>query len=379
MKKKTNSLKDRLKKSYESKDKGSGTRPSVMDWKKVEGIKFYKPKEGRNKINIVPYIIKTKNDPLVKTNDAKVGEQSYMLDAYIHSNIGPSQAQVFCLREMFGKPCPICEQRQQYYNEGKKEEATALKAKRICFYNVQDLKNDFNEIQVWQVSHFLFEKELIEEAFESGEDNEPIDFVDVDDGKSISFRAAETDSVINAKTVKFLEYKSFSFPEREDPLDDSWVKKAVSFDELMKYHTYEEAKNLLYGEDDEDIDEDNKNEDEPVKTTKNNKSKKKEIVEEDDDDDEDDEDEDDEDEEEEDIDEEEEEEEDEEDEEDEEEPEPEPEPIKTTKKNKKSSANKCPSGHKFGKDCDKFEDDCDECDIWAECKKENKLLSKKKK
>jgi hypothetical protein len=361
MKKKTNSLKDRLKKSYESKDKGSGTRPSVMDWKKIDGVKFYKPKEGRNKLNIIPYIIKTKNDPLVKTNDAKVGEQSYMLDAYIHNNIGPSQAQVFCLREMFGKPCSICEQRQQYYNEGKKDEAAALKAKRICFYNVQDLKNDSNEIQVWQVSHFLFEKELIEEAFASGEDNEPIDFVDIDDGKSVSFRAAETDSVINGKTVKFLEFKSFNFPERDDPLDESWIKKAVSFDELMKYHTYEEAKNLLYGED-EDEDED--------KLIKKSKNKKKEIVEDEDD------------EEEEDIDEDDDEEDDDEDDkeiiEDDDEEEEEPEPVKPQKKNKKSS-DKCPSGHKFGKDCDKYEDDCDECDIWTNCKKENKLQSKKKK
>ena len=112
--KKSNSLKDRLKKSYESKDRGAGTRPSAMNWKLVEDIKFYKPKEGKNKIDIIPYEIKTKNDPLVKTGDAKVGDQSYMLDLWIHSNIGPTQAQIICNKENFNKPCPICEQRQQF-------------------------------------------------------------------------------------------------------------------------------------------------------------------------------------------------------------------------------------------------------------------------
>ena len=120
---KKNSLKDRLKKDYESKDRGAGSRPSAMDWKKIDDVKFFKPKEGKNIIDIVPYIIKTKNDPLVKTGDAKVGDQSYMLDLFIHTNIGPTQAQIICLKETYGKPCPICEQRQAFYNEGKKDEA----------------------------------------------------------------------------------------------------------------------------------------------------------------------------------------------------------------------------------------------------------------
>jgi hypothetical protein len=38
---------------------------------------------------------------------------------------------------------------------------------------------------------------------------------------------------------------------------------------------------------------------------------------------------------------------------------------------------KCPSKHKFGIDCNKFADDCDDCDIWADCAKEQKKLKAK--
>ena len=32
----------------------------------------------------------------------------------------------------------------------------------------------------------------------------------------------------------------------------------------------------------------------------------------------------------------------------------------------KGGKNKCPFGHVFGKDCEKF-DDCDSCDLWDDC------------
>ena len=374
--KKSNSLKDRLKKSYESKDRGAGTRPSAMNWKLVEDIKFYKPKEGKNKIDIIPYVIKTKNDPLVKTGDAKVGDQSYMLDLWIHSNIGPTQAQIICNKENFNKPCPICEQRQQFYNEGKKNEAGALKAKRQCFYNVREYEKvvkdkketwaPSDEITIFNISHFLFEKELIEEAKASSDDGGIIDFVDIDEGKSIIFRAAKTESVINEKSVNFLEYKSFSFVDRKNAIDESWLEKAVSFDELMILNTYDEAKKILFGDEDDDSDNDDEEDDEDEKPVK---SKTKKPMIEDSDNDDEDSDDDTNDNEDEDSD----------DEEDDDEPTPKAKAKPIAKKvtiGKPVTVLKCPHKHKFGIDCEKKEE-CDDCDDWADCKKENRKLKAK--
>jgi hypothetical protein len=386
---KKNSLKDRLKKDYESKDRGAGSRPSAMDWKKIDDVKFFKPKEGKNIIDIVPYIIKTKNDPLVKTGDAKIGDQSYMLDLFIHSNIGPTQAQIICLKETFGKPCPICEQRQQFYNESKKTEAGALRAKRTCFYNIREYEHTTSngkdswipsdEITIWNISHFLFQKELIEEAKASADDGGIVDFVDVEDGKSVCFRAAETESNINDKNVKFLEYKSFSFKDRKKKLDDSWLEKSISFDDLMIMHTYDEIKKILFGDEEDDTDSDD--EDEKQKTKGKTKGH---PVDEDEDDEESDDEEEDSDESDDEDDSDDEDETDDAEEEDEE-PAPKPKAKVASKKppakmaiGKSVTVFKCPSKHIFGKDCDKFPDDCSDCDIWADCAKEQKKLKAKK-
>jgi len=356
--KKNNSLKDRLKKSYESKDKGGGSRPSAFDWKKIDSVKFFKPKEGKNRINIIPYIVKTKNDPLVRSGDSKVGDQSYMLDVFLHRNVGPSQAEVICPKSNFGKPCPICKQAQEFKDAGKKEEASALWPKRSCFYNIIDAKNPEEGIQIWNISHFLFEKELIEEARAASDDGEIVDFVDIDDGKTITFRAAEVDKIINGKKATYLEYKSFVFVDREEALDSDLVNQTVSFDELMKLPTDKEIEALLFGEDDEEEeDSEEESEDDEDEKPSKKKTKKEEDEEAEDDSSESNSDDDDE----------------------EEEEKPVKKPMVKAKENTKAkkSDNPCPHGHKYGVDVDGHEE-CDDCDSWADCIKESNKLKKKK-
>jgi len=366
-KEKSNALKDRLKRSYDSKDKGGSNRPQAFDWKKAGDIKFYKPKEGKNKINIIPYIVKTKNDPLVRAGDAKIGDESYMLDIWVHRNVGPTQAEVICPKSNFSKPCPICKQAQEFKDAGKKDEASALWPKRQCLYNVQDAKNPEAGIQVFAISHFLFEKELIEEARAASDDGDIIDFVDIDDGKMVTFRAAEETSNINGKAVTYLSYKSFGFAERDEALDPEMVEQATSFDELMKLPTDKEIEALLFGEDDDSEDDEDEK---PAKKDVKKTSKKPDPDEDDDEDEEeesDDEEDDDDDSEED-------------DDEDEEEEKPAKKAVKKAPPAKETKAPKkgvCPEGHKFGIDCDK-KDECEDCEMWADCTKEQMKLKKKK-
>ena len=280
--KKGHSLKDRLNKSYESRDKGGASRPSDIDWKKVKNLKFFKPKEGKNRINIIPYVVKTKNDPLVSSGDAEIGDQSYMLDLWIHKNVGSTQAEVICPKSNYNKPCPICKQAQEFKDAGKKDEASALWPKRQCYYNVLDMKNPDDGIQVFNISHFLFEKELIEEARAASDDGDIVDFVDIDDGKMIEFRAAEEEMIIGSKKVSFLKYKSFVFKDRDEALDPDLVEQAISFDSLINLKTPSEIEKILFDED--------TNEDEPKKSFNKSPVKKKPIEDEDEEDEEDDED-----------------------------------------------------------------------------------------
>lgn len=416
-KKKKNGLAKRYQASYESKG-SSGGKSGVMDYKKVDGeVEFFSPKEGRNRINIIPYTIKTKNHPLVKRGEFEIGDKDYVMDIYTHRGVGPSEASVICLKSTYGKPCPICEYAAQLKKQGKEDEAGALKPSRRVFYNVQDCKNP-DKLMVFETSHYLFEKELIDEARDD-EEGGFVDFADEESGKEIKFRCSK----VSKGGYEFNEFKSFSFEDRDENIPDELLESAISFDEIMNVPTYEEVEKILYGEDDDDEDDDepatktkNKNreedeDDEEYEAPKKSKSKhveddededdepkkkpskkveeddedddedekpakkpvKKQPVEEDDDEDEpvakpkaksksvednDDEDED-----------------DEpkskkksktEDDDEDGDDEDEKPAKKSSKKECAGDCEKCPFGHKFGVDTDDF-DDCDDCDIWDKC------------
>lgn len=360
--KKSSSLNKRYQSSYETKENGNGGRKGVMDWKKVDSeIEFFSPQEGKNRINIIPYTIKTKNHPLVKKGEMDIGDKDYVMDIFVHRGVGPSEASVICLKQNYGKPCPICEQADQFKKAGKEKEAGELKPSRRVFYNIEDCKNP-GSIKVFEASHYLFEKELIDEARDD-EEGGFVDFADEESGKEIKFRCSKT----TKGNISFNEFKSFSFEDRDETLSDELIESAISFDEIMNVPSYEEAEKILFGDDeddsddedekpakkskkqeDDDDDDDDEEDETPKKKSlkksepededddddeelpKSKKSKKQEIEEDDDSDDEEDE--------------------------------------KLTKKSCDKDCGKCPFGHKFGKDTDEF-DDCDDCNIWDECVK----------
>lgn len=251
-----NNLSNRFEKSFSTRNSG-GTRKGILDFSKVDGeVKFYKLKEGINKIDIVPYEVKTKNHPLVKSGDMKVGELDYVLDIWTHKSIGPTDTDVVCLKKNYGKPCPICEQASDYQKAGKKEEMDALKAKRRVFYNIIDVSKPDEGLQILEQSHFLFEKELVEAA---RAEEELAQFFDPDNGVTVKFRGS-VGSFMGKATI---EPKNFAFVERKESIA-KLVKKAISFDDLLTVPTSDECFALMNGVDEDEDDEDEA----PVKSKK---------------------------------------------------------------------------------------------------------------
>ena len=384
--KKSNSLKDRLNNSYKNKDRGGGNRVGVFDYKKVPDVKFFSPNladggknKGKNVVSIVPYAVKTKNDPLVRSGDAKIGDLSYVFDYYKHTS-PITKADIICMKNTYNKPCEICAKAEELKKAGKKDQAYALKPSRRTAYNIFDHGHPENGIQIFEVSHFLFEKELIEEARGQSDGDDFIDFTDPEDGKAINLRAAKISKSFGEGQApsKFTEFKGFQFVDRPEELEKEILDAAVSFDEIVKVPNEKEIEKIFYGDDDKgDDDEDEEEDDEesddedddddlPAKAS--SKGKKKPSKSDDDEDDEDsDESDDDEEEDDEDS--------DDDDESDDEDDDEEEKPVKGKASKGKSSSKKvkegeCPFGHKFGKDTDKekYEEDCDECDNYKECK-----------
>ena len=309
-KKKKGGMAKRYESSYAKRDGGGSSKGGAINYRGYDGeINFFSPAEGKHRINIIPYVIKSKNHPLVKSGEAEIGEKDYVLDFYTHRGVGPAEKTVLCLKNTFGKPCPICEHSASLRKAGKEKEANALKPSRRVVYNIEDLKEP-GKLKVFETSHYLFEKELIEEARDDDEGGF-IDFADEEEGKEIKFRATK----VKKGDMEFMEYKSFAFEDRDDALDEKLLDSAISFDELLVVPSYEEVEKVLYGDDEE--------EDEKPKSKSKSKSD-----------------------------------------EDEEEDEPEP------KKKCGGDCGKCPHGHKFGKDCDEYPE-CDDCDVWDKCVKAN--------
>jgi hypothetical protein len=316
-KKRKKNLQKRLNKSYQNRNTGGMINilnvPDNMDFLETKDKKRYK-------IDILPFNVTSNNHP-----DRDVYDEDdpwdYKLDVWVHKRIGPGDGNYVCLAKNYNKPCPICEEMDKLKKEeADEDDIKALKPKRRCIYNVYD-HNDEN-VKLFDSSHYLFEKELIDEAYSQG-DGEYIPFCDEsEDGYSVKFRGAEEDLGGNT----FVKFKSFSFEKREEEIDEEILKQAVSLDSILIIPTYEELKNVLYGIDSEKLEKEkndkenediNDNEEKEDEEKSKRKSKRKEE-------------------------------------------------NKEKSKNKTKKLNKCPHGYNFGIDFAEY-DVCDDCDLFDEC------------
>jgi len=289
-----------------------------------EGTEFFKPVEGKNAIEILPFFASSKKHPDVANNDIQVGDPDYLLDLWVHRGIGISKTDDFlCLRKNYNKHCPICEEMDLLRQNGADKEMTdAFKPKRQVCYNVLDHSD--GKVKVFIVSHFLFEKELQDEV-SSGD--ELVTFSHPTEGKTIKFRARK-------KTMgkrEFFEFKSFSFEEREETLTEKILKQALDLDQFLNVVDYEKMKKVFHCEE-ENQEEKEEEEEKPVRK-KEIKSPKERTAGPEEDDEEDDE-------------------------------EDEEKPVK--KEVKKEIKSKCPHGHAYGKDTDEYPE-CDTCKVWDDC------------
>ncbi len=221
---------------------------SYLDTSKTK-LKFYKMSvENKNvMMNILPYQITTNKHPEVVAGRRKVGQWDYLLDVWVHKNIGPNKETILCPRSTYGKACPICDERQKLLDAGREEEAKALRAKRRCVYNVQiiDRNGPAEKPMIFEVSHINFNKELIEEASASVEPGEgPVPFADPGPaGRVVAFRVSEE----SLGKTKFPSAKSFKFLERDEEIEDSVLEACAPLDQLLIVPTSKQLEDALYG------------------------------------------------------------------------------------------------------------------------------------
>ncbi len=352
------SIQDRIRENHKKrKDYSIQGKEYVLNL--PESTKLFKAYyDKKNKIIILPYKVKTDNDP-----KAKKGEENYVLEYYVHRDIGINKDQFVCLNRTYGKPCPICEEIDRLKKEDDEDSEDLIKkynASKKASYNVLDcLSENPAEVKIFNASFAYFEKELLDEVIDP-ETDDLICFADVsENGYYVKFKATEE----TYQRSKYPKYKNFTFEKRGKAIPKRILEKVLSLDELLIIPTYEQVKAAFMGADDEE----EYFKEVSSKETKDqvmNKRKSK-VKEEDQEDDEEennklfDEDEND-------FLEENEEEQEEIEEEEEETKKTSKKETKKSKKEPGKEKNKCLYGFNFGVDTD-TENKCIECKIWDEC------------
>ena len=100
-----------------------------------EGIKVYKPREGKNRIRILqPFWSKANH---------------YGFDVYVNYGIGIEEQAYLSLSEMKKEPDPLAEARKQAEREGNKKLADSLRpSRRVGFYLIDRMAED-EGVQLW--------------------------------------------------------------------------------------------------------------------------------------------------------------------------------------------------------------------------------------
>lgn len=343
-----------------------------------KGIKTFKFPDNIKEfqLDFLPYIVTSKRhaerDDTPGEEVAIPGSLWYRAVVKTHKNVGGKEVTVACPK-VYGLKCPICEYQVKRIKDGAdKEEFKLLYPQERSLYWVIPIGHkDYKEDpMVWDMSDFLFQETLVDVLKENPENE---DFFTLDKGKTATLR------------LKWKKIGKNNFPEVVDitfkkraPYEEAILDELPSLDDMIKVMSYEELDAAFFDIDEEDAGKLKDTDDEEPPVRQSRRAPVKEEAEE----------------------------EDppprrkpvkEEEEppvrsrrtpvkEEEEEPpvrsrrapakeeeeEDTPPPRRSTRKTEpddeapKGGKDKCPHGHRFGADTDKF-DECDKCAIWDDC------------
>jgi len=102
------------------------------------GVDRFTPAQGSNQIRILP---PTWED-----------HEHYGYDVWVHRDVGADNATYLCLQKMKGKRCPICEAEKELREDGDKDDADKIKAKKSTLVYILERDSKVDTPQVWQMS-----------------------------------------------------------------------------------------------------------------------------------------------------------------------------------------------------------------------------------
>lgn len=198
-----------------------------------EGTKFWKCSEGQHIIDVIPFFAGP-NMPKVGASTCREGQLAWLIDLWIHRNVGILEDSIICPARTNKEPCPICEHLKQYKDQYTEEEFKAMIAKRRVMYLIWDHTSATEKekgVQVWEVAHWFMEDKIREIMPVTGG---TIQYFDPDGGKHIVFVKRGS-----KENVSFFNHR---FEDRANPVPDSILDQSFPLDSLLVYTSYKDMK-----------------------------------------------------------------------------------------------------------------------------------------
>ena len=212
-----------------------------------DGIQYFKLNQGgKKRIEILPFTATADN------KYADKGELHFETTFYCH-RIGADSLPYVCPKRTRGERCPVCEESSRIYNDpdGDEELAKSLRAKERQLLYVLDHDDMDKGVQIWDMSYFLFGKQLDEKINLSDEEDGYDQFFDPDNGLTVKLGVVEDSFAGN----KFYKVAAIDFAKRKEAIDADLWEDLPSLDSLLKVHTYDELKAIMNMEEPEPEDD----------------------------------------------------------------------------------------------------------------------------
>lgn len=213
-----------------------------------EGMGYFALKaSGIKRIDILPYTVK------VSSRFADAGELHYERTFWVH-RIGPNGDAYVCREKTTNEKCPICEHLGKLRRDPEADEELikSLRPKERQLFYVIDHDEPEKGVQLWDISWYLFGKQLDARIKNSDEDDGFEMFFDPDEGLTLRLGIAERSFGGRA----FYEVETVDFKPRKNPIDPELFEDLPSLDDLIKVEAYSKLKAIfLQTNDDEDEDE----------------------------------------------------------------------------------------------------------------------------
>lgn len=227
-----NDLQDRTEQSYNTREASGKYNDYFTD---DMPLTKWMCTEAGHILDIIPFIA-GKNHPNVAP-----GKATHNVDVFVHFGIGVTESAYLCPARMGKGKCPICEyqaelKKQKNYDE---EYVKSFNAKRRVVYNVcvyDTHKDEEAGVMLWEASHHLSEKNIMAIA-RNNRTGAFVKWADPDEGKTIEF--------VREGKGKNTNYVGFKFTDREEPISDEILDKAIAIDDYLKYLSYEELADVL--------------------------------------------------------------------------------------------------------------------------------------